>query len=55
MLYEVITGLDVFRDFDARVGGTCGFVNAGFLVLAPWFARVHGVASADIESRNNFV
>ncbi|HSG09957.1 MAG TPA: FAD-dependent oxidoreductase [Longimicrobiales bacterium] len=28
-------GLDVFRDFDARVGGTCGFVNAGFLVLVP--------------------
>ncbi|MDP2957523.1 MAG: FAD-binding oxidoreductase [Longimicrobiales bacterium] len=28
-------GLDVFRDFDARVGGTCGFVNNGFLVLVP--------------------
>ncbi|HKJ02004.1 MAG TPA: FAD-dependent oxidoreductase, partial [Longimicrobiales bacterium] len=28
-------GLDVFRDFDERVGGPCGFVNAGFLVLVP--------------------
>lgn len=28
-------GLDVFRDFGERVGGACGFVNAGFLVLVP--------------------
>lgn len=28
-------GLDVFRDFDERVGGACGFVNSGFLVLVP--------------------
>jgi glycine/D-amino acid oxidase-like deaminating enzyme len=28
-------GLDVFRDFDARVGGESGFVNAGFVVLVP--------------------
>jgi sarcosine oxidase subunit beta len=28
-------GLDVFRDFDERVGGESGFVNAGFLVLVP--------------------
>jgi sarcosine oxidase subunit beta len=28
-------GLDVFRDFEERVGGESGFVNAGFLVLVP--------------------
>lgn len=28
-------GLDVFQDFEGRVGGECGFVNAGFLVLVP--------------------
>jgi glycine/D-amino acid oxidase-like deaminating enzyme len=28
-------GLDVFRDFEARVGGPCGFVQCGFLVLVP--------------------
>lgn len=28
-------GLDVFHDFDERVGGSAGFVNAGFLVLVP--------------------
>jgi len=28
-------GLDVFRDFDERVGGECGFVGCGFLVLVP--------------------
>lgn len=28
-------GLDVFQDFDERVGGDAGFVNAGFLVLVP--------------------
>ncbi|MGD8319413.1 MAG: FAD-dependent oxidoreductase [Gemmatimonadota bacterium] len=28
-------GLDVFRNFDERVGGSSGFVNAGFLVLVP--------------------
>ena len=28
-------GLDVFRDFEERVGGACGFVQAGFLVLVP--------------------
>lgn len=27
--------LDVFHDFDERVGGDAGFVNAGFLVLVP--------------------
>lgn len=28
-------GLDVFRDFDERVGGDSGFVNAGFMVMVP--------------------
>lgn len=28
-------GLDVFRDFDERVGGECGFVGCGFLILVP--------------------
>jgi glycine/D-amino acid oxidase-like deaminating enzyme len=28
-------GLGVFQDFDARVGGECGFVPAGFVVLVP--------------------
>lgn len=28
-------GLDVFRDFDERVGGECGFVSSGFLILVP--------------------
>lgn len=28
-------GLDVFRDYDARVGGECGFVGCGFLILVP--------------------
>ncbi len=28
-------GLDVFREFDERVGGTCGFVGCGFLILVP--------------------
>ena len=28
-------GLDVFHDFDERVGGSAGFVKAGFLVLVP--------------------
>lgn len=28
-------GLDVFRDFDERVGGPCGFVGCGFLILVP--------------------
>lgn len=28
-------GLDVFRDFGERVGGECGFVGCGFLILVP--------------------
>lgn len=28
-------GLDVFHDFGERVGGECGFVNCGFLILVP--------------------
>ncbi|MFQ5536539.1 MAG: NAD(P)/FAD-dependent oxidoreductase [Gemmatimonadota bacterium] len=28
-------GLDVFTEFHERVGGECGFVRAGFLVLVP--------------------
>ena len=28
-------GLDVFHDFGERVGGDCGFVQCGFLVLVP--------------------
>ena len=28
-------GLRVFQDFDERVGGECGFVPAGFVVLVP--------------------
>lgn len=28
-------GLDVFRGFDERVGGPCGFVGCGFLILVP--------------------